>query len=160
MRGLIFKTVALFALWLVLSQSFSAMHLGVGVLASFAIAYMNSRYSQPWGAKMRWVRVLAYLPWLLWKILQSGTHVAYLILHPRLPIDPKLIRYQSSLNRPLGVVILGNSVTLTPGTITAEVRDTEFVVHAMDDQAGDDLTSLTLERKIAGIFAIERESKQ
>src|SRR5688572_2944672 len=104
MTALILKTMALFAVWLVLSQSSSAMHLGLGLLASFAIAYVNSRYAQPWGAKVRWAHALMYLPWLLWKVLQSGSHVAYLILHPRLPIDPKLIRYQSNLNRPLGIV--------------------------------------------------------
>ena len=63
-----------------------------------------------------------YLPWLLWQVLLSGRHVAYLILHPRLPIDPKLVRYKTSFRDPAAVVIFGNSITLTPGTITAEVN--------------------------------------
>lgn len=148
---MIYTTLALFAVWLVLSQSFSPIYLGLGLIASFGVAWVNSRGPSS-GTAMSWWRMLIYFPWLFWKILQSGIHVAYLILHPRLPIDPKLIRYHTKLQKAASVVILGNSITLTPGTITAEVNSSELVVHAMDDAAADDLTSLRLERKIDSVF--------
>ena len=66
-------------------------------------------------------------------MLLSGRHVAYLILHPRLPIEPALIRYTTGLEDPVAIVILGNSITLTPGTITADVQGNELTIHAMDD---------------------------
>lgn len=149
-RILVYKTVALYAVWLVLSQSSSPFHLGFGLLASFAVARLNSAHKQPFAGKMRWMQTITYTPWLLWKVLQSGIHLSYLVLHPRLPIDPKWIRYQTELKQPLGIVMLGNSITLTPGTITAEVDAQELVVHAIDGPSGNDLASL--ERQIAGVF--------
>jgi multisubunit Na+/H+ antiporter MnhE subunit len=47
---------------------------------------------------------------------------------------------------------MGNSITLTPGTITVEVNSQELVVHAMDDKSADDVTSLRLEKQIAGLL--------
>ncbi|MGH8563357.1 MAG: Na+/H+ antiporter subunit E [Gammaproteobacteria bacterium] len=155
-RALVYKTLALFATWLVLSQSLGSFNLGLGFLASFAVAYLNSGHGKPMGAKIRLGQTILYFPWLLFKVLQSGIHVSYLILHPRLPIDPKLIRYHTKLSQPAGIVTLGNSITLTPGTITAEVNSTELLVHAMDDEAADDLTGFRMERKVAGVFGVEQ----
>ena len=83
---------------------------------------------------------------------QSGFHLSVLILHPALPIDPKLMRYRTKLRQEAGIVLLGNSITLTPGTITVEVNSQDFVIHAMDDTSGHDVTSRRLEQQIAGLF--------
>jgi multicomponent Na+:H+ antiporter subunit E len=146
------KTVVFYVLWLMLSQSYNAFHMTLGLIASFVIALLNTERGPGRLDNMRWLRMLAYLPWLQWRIFQSGIHVTYLILHPRLPIDPKLIRYQTSLKDEAGIVLLGNSITLTPGTITADVNSHELVIHAMDDNSADDLVSQRMERKVAAAF--------
>jgi len=154
-RTLSYKTVAFFAVWLLLSQSYTVFHIALGLLVSFGVALLNTDHAKSPVANIHWSRMLAYLPWLLWRILQSGIHLSYLILHPRLPIDPKLIHYHTALKEEAGIVLLGNSITLTPGTITAEVNSNELVVHAMDDDSADDLTSLRMEQKIAGAFEVK-----
>jgi multicomponent Na+:H+ antiporter subunit E len=53
------------------------------------------------------------------------------------------------------MVLLGNSVTLTPGTITVEVDGNHLLVHAIDEAAGEDLTSGLIERKLAVVFQEE-----
>ena len=53
------------------------------------------------------------------------------------------------------VVLLGNSITLTPGTITAEVDGSNLIVHALDEVSGEDVTNKTIESKIAGVFKEE-----
>ena len=151
---LIYKTMAFFGAWVVLSESFEPVHLVLGCVVSLAVALLNTPASRSPFLGIRWSGLLTYLPWLLVRILRSGTHLSLLILHPRLPIDPKLIRYQTELQHDAGIVLLGNSVTLTPGTITADVNSSELVVHAMDDAAADDLTSLRMERKIATAFGL------
>ena len=50
------------------------------------------------------------------------------------------------------IVLLGNSITLTPGTITVDVDAQDLVVHAMDDNAADDVTSRRMEQHIDGLF--------
>ena len=63
-----------------------------------------------------------------------------------------MIRYRTKLREEAGIVLLGNSITLTPGTITVEVESQEFVVHAIDDRSAHDITSLQFEKQIACLF--------
>jgi len=152
---LFFKAMALFMFWILLSASFEWIHLGLGLIFSFAVAWLNSGHS-PFVPKFRlWLRIILYLPWLFYKIIQSSVHLSKLILHPALPISPHLISVESKLRHHAAVVLLGNSITLTPGTITAEVERNNLIVHAMDEVSGDDVTSKAIESKIADIFKDE-----
>lgn len=146
------KTATFFILWLILSGQYDPFHLGLGLVVSFGVAWLNSGHADSPSRPLPVLRILWYLPWLLGRIVQSSLHVTALILHPSLPIAPKLIHYRTTLQDQAAVVLLGNSITLTPGTITAEVNLHELVVHALDDASGHDLISQRLERKIAHVF--------
>ena len=149
---LFFKAMTLFVFWILLSASFDWIHLCLGLICSFAVAWLNSGHS-PFAPKFRlWLRVSLYLPWLFYKIVQSSLHLSKLILHPALPIAPQLISVESKLNHRAAVVLLGNSITLTPGTITAEVDRNKLIVHALDKVLGEDVASKQIESKIAEIF--------
>ena len=149
------KAMVLFVFWILLSASFEWIHLSLGLICSFAVAWLNSGHS-PFIPKFRlWSRVLFYLPWLFYKIIQSSLHLTKLILHPALPIDPKLISLESNLSHHAAVVLFGNSITLTPGTITAEVDRNKLIVHAIDKASSEDFESKQMESKIADIFKNE-----
>ena len=150
-QTLILKTLGFFLIWLLLSQSFNLFHVGLGLLAAFGVAWLNTDRSVSRFVILR-LRIVWYFLWLLGRILQSGFHLSVLILHPALPIDPKLIRYRTKLRTEASIVLLGNSITLTPGTITVEVDSQDLVVHAMDDKSADDVTSQRIEQQIAGSF--------
>lgn len=146
------RTAALFVLWLLLSESYTWTHMGIGFLAALGVALLNTTRLAPAEHRVHWGRLFAYVPWLFGRILASGAHLSYLILHPGLPIDPKIIRCRTNLDNDNAVVVLGNSITLTPGTITVEANSEELVVHAMDDESTLDVTSLRLEKKVAALF--------
>ena len=146
------RTVGLFVLWLLLSESYNLPHMAMGLLAAFGVALLNTNRLAPSEHRMNWLRMFAYAPWLFGRIFLSGLHLSRLILHPSLPIAPRMIRHRAQLANEHAVVVLGNSITLTPGTITVEASADEFVVHAMDDDSAQDVTTLRLERKIAGLF--------
>ncbi len=148
---LILKTLGFFLIWLLLSASFNLIHIGLGLLAAFGVAWFNTDRSASRFMILR-LRIVWYFLWLVGQILQSGFHLSFLILHPALPIDPKLIRYRTKLRDDAGIVLLGNSITLTPGTITVEVNSQDLVIHAMDDKSAQDVTSLRFERQIAALF--------
>jgi multicomponent Na+:H+ antiporter subunit E len=155
---LVLKATALFVLWVMLSGSFDWIHLGLGVVLSFTVAWINSGHS-PFVPNFRlWGNILLYFPWLFMKIVQSSVHLSKLILHPSLPIDPRMIRVETKLGHRAAVVLLGNSITLTPGTITAEVDDNALMVHAMDGVSAEDLTSGRFESKIAKVFQTQGKS--
>ncbi len=138
-----------------LSGSFEWIHLGLGLVLSFAVAWINSGHS-PFVPKFRlWGNILLYVPWLFVKIVKSSLHVSRLILDPSLPIDPRLINVEAKLGHHAAVVLLGNSITLTPGTITAEVDRNALIVHALDEVSGADVTNRIIESKIAGMYQDE-----
>ena len=150
-QTLFLKTMGFFLIWLLLSASFNLFHVGLGLVAAFGVAWLNTDRSASRFTILR-LRIVWYFLWLVGRILQSGFHLSVLILHPALPIDPKLIRYRTKLREEAGIVLLGNSITLTPGTITAELTSQDLVVHAMDDNSAADVTSQRLEQQIDGLF--------
>jgi len=76
-------------------------------------------------------RLWLYLPWLLKEIFVANLHVARIILSPSLPIRPLMVRYRGTQETDLGRAIYGNSITLTPGTITTGIDGDIFQVHAL-----------------------------
>lgn len=150
-QGVLFSTVVLFLLWLILSGQSHPLHVGLGLVSAFGVAWLNASAD---GCPRPFLlfRVVWYLLWLSGRIVRSGLHMTALILHPDLPIAPRLIHYRTSLQQRAAVVLLGNSITLTPGTITAEVNDCELVVHTIDDEASQDLTSQRFEHQLTRVF--------
>ncbi|UCE63252.1 MAG: Na+/H+ antiporter subunit E [Nitrospirota bacterium] len=156
---ILLKTALFFLIWMALSGKFNFLHLTIGLGLSLGIAWLNT-----WpltGDKMRvsWVGVLTYVPWLFSRILASSIHMVRLILDPKLPIDPQLFGHQTSLPHHAAVVLLGNSITLTPGTITVEVSPNELTVHSIDPASSNDLLSGTLEKKVATVFPSQPRMK-
>ncbi len=156
---MLIKTAALFLIWLILSGTSHPFHVGLGLVASFVVAWLNSGYADSPFRPASALRLLWYLPWLFGRIVQSSLHVTALILHPALPIAPTLIHYRPKLQSQAAVVLLGNSITLTPGTITGEVDEQELVVHALDEESGHDLTTRRLEHQVARVFQEQTSSE-
>ena len=154
-----FWSLVLFALWLLLSESFHPAHMLVGLAAAAGVAALHSasRPSRPYS--VRWLRALAYFPWLFREILAGGIRLCYLILHPRMPIRPKLFRCPTSLENDLAITLLGNSITLTPGTVTVEASPDELVVHAIDGDSTGEAEIRRLETRVAAVFSSRGEQK-
>lgn len=148
---LLVKSLALFVLWIVLSGRYNPFHLTLGVFISIGVAWLNTEPERQalWKS---WVHLPGYVVWLLGRITRSSLHLSYLILHPQLPINPEMIRHRVELPHKLAVALLGNSITLTPGTITAEATSHHVLVHTMDQASADDLISGRLERRVAQVF--------
>jgi len=151
-KQFIANTLALFSVWLILSGRYDVSHIVLGFLVSCGVAWLNTGYSHSPFHDFPWGRLVLYGPWLLLRIVESSLHVTKLILNPALPIEPKLLTYRSHLKHQGAIVLLGNSITLTPGTITVEVEGNQLMVHAIDKASGEDLTSGRMEQKIAGMF--------
>jgi len=149
--------MSLFMVWVLFSASFEWSHLGLGLICSFAVAWINSGHALFVPKFRLWLSILLYLPWLFYKIIQSSLQLTKLILDPALPIAPQLISVETKLRHHAAVVLLGNSITLTPGTITAEVDRNKLIVHAMDKVLAEDVTNKQIESKIADIFKDEEQ---
>ncbi|TWU06161.1 Na+/H+ antiporter subunit E [Stieleria varia] len=149
-RNLFYKTLFFFIVWLVLSESFDWFHMGLGVISAFGVAWLNTEREQT-RSLIPPMSIIWYVPWLVVQVVKSGVHLSKLILSPSLPISPKIIRYRTELRKDAGIVLLANSITLTPGTITLEVNGQELVVHAIDSASASDLMDQQIEQRIAGM---------
>jgi multicomponent Na+:H+ antiporter subunit E len=143
--------LSLFAFWLLLSASHDVVHVVAGAVIAGVVMWLNPA-GAPSTRKLSWLAVLGYLPWLIGRILRSGLHVSRLILDPALPIAPRLIRHRTKFKSDGELVVLGNSITLTPGTITVEVAPGELVVHAIDEASSVDLVEGVLDAKVGRLF--------
>lgn len=126
--------ITLFLFWVVLSGFFTPFLLGAGVLSSLAVAYFATRMHvvDQEGHPMQLGRgLLTYWFWLFREIAGSAWSVSKIILDPRLPVSPTMVKFAPGQRTVVGLVTHANSITLTPGTISVEVEPGEFVVHGL-----------------------------
>jgi multicomponent Na+:H+ antiporter subunit E len=143
-----------FGFWFVLSGSTAPLTLGLGALCALAVAWWN-RDLERLSEALRWSpRFVAYLPWLLREIVLAALGVMRVVLDPRLPVDPVLLRIPTGLRGDFARTTFANSITLTPGTITVDVVGGEFLVHALTPQSASGLEaeSSKMLRRVAALF--------
>lgn len=129
----------LFAVWLMLNGrvTWELVIIGLmlsGVLYWFSWKLLGLRPSREWALVRRTGKALAYLLLLVWNVLMSNAQVIALILSPRgSRVEPRLVWFDTPVKSFLGQIILANSITLTPGTITAGLSEGQYCIHALDE---------------------------
>lgn len=135
-----------FGVWLLLSGYLhDPLLLGFGILSCTLCAIVAWRMDvldpekEPLRLRLMSLQAFLYWPWLLWQIVKSNIDVARIILDPKLPISPTMISVRPIQRTDLGRVIYANSITLTPGTVTTDLRGDTLDVHALTQSAADDV---------------------
>ena len=144
--------VVLFAFWLVLSGHYTPRLIIIGAVCSVlcvaAAARMNVDDEEGHPIDLL-PRALTYFPWLVWEICKSGWAVTRIVLDPRLPISPTMLRVRAGQKTPRGIGAYGNSITLTPGTLTVAADGNMLTVHALTTAGADDLEEGSMDRRVA-----------
>lgn len=147
------------AFWVILSGMYDAFHFSLGVVSIIFVSLINRRilglefYSQEKSrAVLRYHRLVVYIPWLMWQIVVSSIQVAVIILSPKMPINPTVVRFKVKLPNMTSKVILGNSITLTPGTLTLDINGDEFLVHALADSSLGIIESGKISDSVGALF--------
>jgi multicomponent Na+:H+ antiporter subunit E len=138
--------------WLLLDGQRSLLGLTIGVLAAAAVAALNRDQTLVVDAVRSAPGLLAYLPWLFREIVRANLEVVRLVLDPRLPIDPVVVRLPTRLPGELALTALANSITLTPGTVTLDVEGTDLIVHALTPGGARQLLEGAMARRVAAAF--------
>jgi len=155
---LVFTFVVLFGFWILLSGVFDAFHIVLGVISSLIVTYIShdmfilDRTKQGRLAELARF-IFVYVPWLIKEIVLATLHVSYLALTPGMmkEIDPHIVRFRTRLRKDISKVVLANSITLTPGTITIRITGDEFHVHAVSRKAAEGMPA-AMEEMIAKVF--------
>ncbi|MBE0607321.1 MAG: Na+/H+ antiporter subunit E [Deltaproteobacteria bacterium] len=160
LRNTILQAVLLMVFWLIMSGHYDLMHVSFGIFSVILVLLIHRPIRKHLFAlgehsaalKLNLVRLAYYIPWLLWQIVIASLQVAYAVLHPKCPIDPAVVRFKTRLGNTSSKVILGNSITLTPGTITLEIEREQFLVHSLMDVSSSGIIDGTLPGEVAKLY--------
>ncbi len=169
--SIILQFVILFAFWLLLSGRYQAKYIIIGAIAAalvtfltndlfYAVLQRGERPGVKTGQVLRQIwRFLLYIPWLLVQIVLANVQVAYLVLHPRMPIEPGLLLFRTRMRKGIAQVTLANSITLTPGTITTSLEDGNYIIHNLKPPLASSLVDGTMQNKVAHVYLEEEYPK-
>jgi len=147
-------TAALWLLWMALVGALGAQEAAAGLVVAVVVAAVAG--AAPFTGRSlhileprRLAMAVAYVPYLMWSIVRSNLDVARRVIDPALPIRPGIVRVRTRLTHPVARLLLANSITLTPGTLTVDLCEDELCIHWVDVQA-EDIEGAT--RQIVGGF--------
>lgn len=146
--------VALVAAWLLWSGLYKPLLLGLGAfscLLTIYLVYRMGHFHREAYALNYGVSMVGYLFWLAREMVLSSLQVARIVLTPSLPVDPQVIEIRASADHPMDQAILGNSITVTPGTLTLDVHEGVLKVHSLTRAGAEALLGGEMDRRVAAL---------
>lgn len=143
--------IVFFLLWIVFNERLTPEVALIGVVISallylFVIKFMDYNPKKEWKAFLKFPKAIRYGLKLLFEIVKANFGVMYYILTPKYEVEPQLIYFKTELKSEVERVVLANSITLTPGTITVSMEEDLLCVHCLDKSLSDGLNHSEFER--------------
>ncbi len=137
----IVNSVFMMLVWIAFTSSFATHELIVGALTSMIISYLSIRLFTCCTISIFNPVKIFYMIWylfvFLWALINSNLDVARRVLTPSLPINPGIVKFKTKLTTNYSKMVLANSITLTPGTLTIDIVDDTFYIHWIDVKTTD-----------------------
>ena len=141
--------IVLFGFWLLMSGYYTPLILSLGVISCILCVYLTIKgkfldnetlpiYFFP--------RLIQYTLWLIKEILKSNIATAKVIIMKS--EEPELFSVKATQKTNEGKVTYANSITLTPGTVTTQIKNDIFEVHALTKDFGDDVRSSEMDKMV------------
>ena len=138
MKSRIVVFILAFLVWLALTHIRDIQQVIAGFFISIVVALIAGKFfittKKQKGTVRRFIAAVIYLFKFLWEMIKANFHVAYIVIHPMLPIKPGIVKIRTKLTKDSAITILTNSITLTPGTLTVDLNPDkkEIYVHWID----------------------------
>jgi multicomponent Na+:H+ antiporter subunit E len=141
-------------LWAILGGG-TGWGIGIPVIVIATVASPRVSPSRRWSV----AGLARFLPYFIWNSLLGGFDVAARALNPALPVDPALLRYEMRLETTTARVLMANTVTLLPGTLSADLQGNVLQVHVLN--ASGAVTDMLdkLERRVGDLVRQPLEAK-
>lgn len=141
-KGLI-TFICMWLAWILFTGSIALQDLAVGAISACLVSIVSYKLFSRGPVSKRldprkWFYLIAYIPVYIWAEIKSHIIVAYWILHPKLPIRPAIVRLNSNLESDVGLTTLANSITMTPGTLSVDVKESDIYVHWISAESLED----------------------
>lgn len=142
-----------FLLWIIFNGQFTLEIAVTGLAAAGLIyAFICKFMEWSWKKDLRIIKyavfMAAYLFVLLREILKANAATIRLIFSEKYEREPVLVTFKTRLKSPTLRVLLANSITLTPGTITVSLQDGQYTVHALDKDFADGIEDCVFVRML------------
>ncbi|MDO5787460.1 MAG: Na+/H+ antiporter subunit E [Phascolarctobacterium sp.] len=154
--------VVLFGFWMVLSGRTETKFIVYGLLTAAVttwVTYPLLLVPNKEGSKKYFVfgvsipKFIMYFFWLMWQLVLANIDVLLATTAQELDIDPKVVRFYFRADNPMASVVLANSITLTPGTVTINVTDDGlYEIHALTRGAAAGVLDGSMQKKVAALY--------
>ncbi|MBQ3157102.1 MAG: Na+/H+ antiporter subunit E [Clostridia bacterium] len=149
----------LFGFWVLLNGRWTTEIALVGVIVcaalyAFMCMFMGYSPKKEWQLLRRGPRIIGYALYLVGEIFKSSWATICLIWSPEKEIEPRVTSFHTRLKTDAGKVVLANSITMTPGTITVDVQDDLFLIHCLDESFDVGQEGFEMEDRIMKVEAL------
>ncbi len=135
-KNIIVAFFLLLATWFLLNGKYDLVTLGIGSLVSLFISLVICKkceiFSEMNFSPKGIMYFFAYIFVFLIELVKSNLDIAMIVLSPSLPIKPGIVEVETKLKSKLGRMVLANSITLTPGTLTVKIENDTFFIHCVN----------------------------
>ncbi|MCD6205487.1 MAG: Na+/H+ antiporter subunit E [Candidatus Marinimicrobia bacterium] len=142
-RSRLFVFIFSFLVWIALTSIRDLQEVVAGLIVAALVSIVAGKFlitsEKSEHIVKRFLSAIKYLFKFLWEMAKANLHVAYIVIHPNLPIKPGIVKIKTKLTKDSAITVLTNSITLTPGTLTIDVNPEtrELYIHWIDVESTD-----------------------
>jgi multicomponent K+:H+ antiporter subunit E len=154
-----FLTLLLTVVWILLQNEFSAGMAVFGVILGILIPWSTSLWWPDTPKSLRLFKLWRYSCLVVWDIIVANIQVAWIVLSvPNSKLKPAWIVVPLELKQPEAITLLAGTITLTPGTVSADLSDEGHsllvhVLHTDDPDAVRDDIMIRYQDRLKEIFS-------
>ena len=143
---LLFWSILLFTLWMVLTSNVQIFNIVIGIGVSFSIALFYTKlFTHKAFEFISPVWFMVYLYILLKNLILSNLQISKRILSKDMKLSPAIVAVKTNLESDWKKLLLANSITLTPGTLTLDIKDDTLFIHVIEYHEGSNKENITKE---------------
>ncbi len=149
-----FTLVLWFATWLLWSGLYKPLLINLGVLScllTLLIARRMGFFEHDVFSLHLTGRLIPFWGWLGKELVRSNFQVARIVLSPRMNISPTTVNLRALPEGRVSQAILGNAITLTPGTVTIDDYEGQLIVHCLTRSGARELQAGEMNRRVAAL---------
>ncbi len=140
-KNIVISSLILMTVWLLLNSNFEIVTLISGIVISVLLAFIFCTkcdvFTEVNITPKAFIYFISYFFVFAMELIKSNLDVARRVLTPSLPINPGIVEVKTKLKSKIGRMILANSITLTPGTLTIDIKEDRLFIHWVDVESDD-----------------------
>lgn len=132
----LYNWLLMFVVWLGFTTSLAPTELITGAIISLIVVAMTAKFFNCCGLDIflpnKLFYILKYTGVFFIALIKSNIDVAKRVLSPSLPINPGIVEFETKLTSEFAKMVLANTITLTPGTLSVDMVGNKYYIHWID----------------------------